>query len=122
MYGTTKVSRQPYLLTNIYNVFLSTPKVPYTTAGTSLLHDAETQTCNKYVRNGTLASRQADDPTSPNGIKIVPAFTIIFQPLQDVTVADRNARLLAGNQIILQYADAIHSMVINVTVVSSLGV
>ncbi len=106
------------LLTNIYNVFLSTPKVPYTTAGISLLHAAEAQICNKYVRNGTLSSRQVNDPTSPNGIKIVPAFNIIFEPLQDVTVADRNARLLAGNQIILQYADAVHSMIINVTVVS----
>ena len=104
------------LLTNIYNVFLTTPKVPYTSAGEMLIHNAEAQVCDQFVRNGTFADRITVDTSSPNGIRTIPAYQIIFAPLQDVTIADRAARILRGNQIIVQLEGAIHTLVINIIV------
>lgn len=104
------------LLTNIYNVFLTTTKVPYTPSGEMLIHNAEAQICDQYVRNGTFADRTVVDTSSPNGIRTIPAYQIIFEPLQDVTIANRAARVLPGNQIIVQLEGAIHTLEISIII------
>lgn len=102
------------LLTAVYNVFLTTPKVPFTTAGQALLFAPENTTCNQYVRNGMLADRVVTDATQPNGINTIPACQIVFAPLQDISTASRDARIMSGNTITLQLAGAVHQLIINV--------
>jgi len=104
------------LLTSVYNVFTTTKKVPYNSAGITLLYNAEQQICQNYVTNGTLTQRVESDSSKPSGKKTTPAYQIIFPALQNITVSDRSIRSLNGNQIILQLTDAINTLSINITV------
>lgn len=104
------------LLTEVYNVFLVNPKVPFTTAGQMLLYQAEQRVCDKYVRNGVFADRLVSDATKASGTDTIPAFVIVFAPLNTITTADRTARLMTGNTITVQMAGAVHKLVINVIV------
>lgn len=104
------------LLTAVYNVFLTTPKVPFTAAGQALLYNAEKTVCDKYVRNGVLADRVVSDSTTASGIATLPAYVIEFAPLSSISLSDRAERLMTGNTIVLQLAGAVHKLQINVIV------
>jgi hypothetical protein len=104
------------LLTAVYNVFLTTKKVPFTAAGQALLYNAEQGVCNKYVRNGAFADSTVVDATSPTGIRTVPAYVIEFAPLSAISQSDRAERLMTGNVITVQLAGAVHKLQINVVV------
>lgn len=104
------------LLTAVYNVFLTTKKVPFTSAGQALLYNAEKTVCDKYVRNGAFADRAVEDSTTPSGIKTIPAYVIQFAPLSSISLSDRAERLMTGNTITVQLAGAVHKLQINVIV------
>ncbi len=104
------------LLTEVYNVFLVNPKVPFTPPGQMKLYQAEQRVCNKYVRNGVCADRVVQDLTQPSGIRTIPAYVIDFAPLSTITTSDRLARVMTGNTITLQLSGAVHKLVINVIV------
>jgi hypothetical protein len=102
------------LKVDVYNVFLTNKKVPYTAPGVLLLVGAIQPVCDIYVSNGTFADRVESDSSSPSGDITIPAYQIIPTPLQDVTIAERAARTGPPIQIIGQLSDAIHSVVVNV--------
>ena len=104
------------LLTNVYNVFTRNGKVPYTSRGIALINHAESQVCERYVRNDFLAARITTDDNTPSGISTIPPYNIVFPPLSLITPADRAARVLDGNQIVLQLSGAIHTLTINVII------
>lgn len=104
------------LLTAVYNVFLTTKKVPFTAGGQALLYNAEKSVCDKYVRNGAFADRQVADSTVPSGIRTIPAYVIEFAPLSSISQSDRAERLMTGNVITVQLAGAVHKLQINVIV------
>lgn len=104
------------LLTEVYNVFLVNPTVPFTTAGQTLLRQAEERACEKYVRNGLLADRVVEDLSVSSSTRTIRAYQVVFAPLSEVTASDRADRLMTGNTITVQLAGAVHKLVINVIV------
>lgn len=104
------------LLSSVYNVFTTTNKVPFTNSGIALLYSAEALIGERYIRNGVLADRLILDTQEPSGFRTVPAYQIIFQPLQNISQSNRDDRLLTGNQIALQLAGAIHKLIISINV------
>lgn len=107
-------------LTNVYNVFLSNPTVPYTPAGLVIVRAPMNQTGIKYINNGFISDRVVPDTTDPTGIRTItiPAYTIEQPGLSQVPVADRFARILNGTVITLQLSGAINVLRISVNVVS----
>lgn len=106
------------LLTNVYNVFLTNPTVPYTPSGQALIYQAIALTCEKYVRNGLLSDRVILDTTVPSGNKTIPSYSIDFEPLNLITQADRNNRIMPGTVITLQLSGAINVLQLTVNVQS----
>ncbi len=106
------------LSVNVFNVFLRTKKVPYTRHGQMMLVDACKDTGNQYVYNGTFADREVEDLTQKSGVSILPAVQITPTPISQMSAADRAARIGPPIQLTCQDAGAIHSIAINVEVVS----
>jgi len=106
------------LSVNVYNVFLRNGKIPYTRRGQLMLVDACTDTGNQYTFNGTFADREITDTTRKGGTRVVPAVQVNPTPINQASAADRAARIAPPIQIIAQEAGAIHSVAINVEVVS----
>lgn len=102
----------------VFNVFLRNKKIPYTRLGQMLLVDACKDTGNQYQYNGTFADREVADTTQKSGISLVPAVQVIPTPISNMSVADRAARIGPPIEMIVQEAGAIHSVAINVEVVS----
>ena len=106
------------LSANVYNVFLRNGKVPYTVKGQLLLVDACRDTANQYTYNGTFADRQVIDTTNKAGVSNVPAVTITPTPISSISAATRATRVGPPIALICQEAGAIHSIAVNVQVVS----
>lgn len=106
------------LSVNVYNVFLRNGKIPYTRKGQLMLVDACSDTGNQYVYNGTFADREVVDSTKKSGVATVPAVQVIPTPIAQASSADRAARIAPPIQMIVQEAGAIHSVAVNVEVVS----
>jgi hypothetical protein len=105
------------LQTAVYNVFLRTPKVPYTPVGVAMIVSACTDILEKYKFNGTLADRQLVDLASKQGYSIAPAYLIEPEPLQLVTASERAARTGPPIKITCYEEGAIHSVAINIGVI-----
>lgn len=101
-----------------YNVFLRNGAVGYDAEGVTLLRDAITQICERFVYNGVLAERQVLDTASTVGYRIDPPYTIEFTPLELMTVADRAARIGPPCLLSVNLRGAIHSVAINVNAYS----
>ena len=106
------------LSVNVYNVFLRNKKIPYTRRGVALLVDACRDTGNQYEYNGTFADRDVTDNTVKSGVAVVPAVVITPTPINQMSIADRAARIGPPIQMTVQEAGAIHSVAINVEIVS----
>ena len=104
--------------TNVLNVFLRNKKVPYSNNGQNMLVSAVAQTCRRYVANGSFSDRDEADPASENGLRGVPAFVIIPTPIADTTPSERAARIAPPIQVVVNDASAMHSIAINIDVVS----
>ncbi len=103
---------------NVYNVFLRNKKIPYTRAGQLLLVDACRDTGEQYAFNGTFADREVSDDTQKSGIRIDPAVVVTPTPIEQSTAADRVGRIGPPIQMVVQDSGAIHSIAINVEVVT----
>lgn len=101
-----------------YNVFLRNGKVGYNAEGVTLLRDALTQVCERFVFNGSFSERPVLDLTSTTGNRIEPPYTIEFTPLELMTVADRAARVGPPCVISVNLTGAIHSIDIAVNAYS----
>lgn len=106
------------LSVNIYNVFLRNKKIPYTRTGQMLLVDACKDTGYQYTFNGTFADREELDTTSKSGYAIIPAVQVIPTAIALMTAADRAGRTGPPIQMVVQEAGAIHSVAVNVELVS----
>lgn len=106
------------LSVNVFNVFLRNKKVPYTRMGQMLLADACRDTGYQYTYNGTFADRETLDSTKKGGITLIPAVQVILTPIANMSVADRASRIGPPIEMIVQEAGAIHSIAVNVEVVS----
>jgi hypothetical protein len=106
------------LATNVYNVFLRNKKIPYTRDGQMLLVDACMDTGKLYTFNGVFADREVADDTRKSGYRIVPAVQVIPTPVWMATSGDRVSRVGPPIEMIVQDSGAIHSIAINVDLVS----
>ena len=102
---------------NVANVFLRNKKVPYTTAGQTLLTSAITKTCDAYVTNGSFADREYADSTAENGVSLAKAYTITPQPISSSTPAQRRAGIGTPYTIVLNDSGSMRSVAISVEVV-----
>lgn len=101
--------------TAVFNVFLQTPKVPYTVAGQAMLVGAATLICNRYTTNGVLAPR--DIPKASGGFTTLPSYVMQPSPVGGATASDRAARVAPPIQITAYEAGAMHTVTINVNAV-----
>lgn len=101
-----------------YNVFLRNGKVGYNAEGVTLLRDALTQVCERFVYNGTFSERPVLDTLTTSGVRIEPPYTVEFTPLELMTVADRAARVGPPCVISVNLTGAIHSIDIAVNAYS----
>ena len=106
------------LSVNVFNVFLRNKKIPYSRKGQMLLVDACRDTGNLYTYNGVFADREVADTTKKSGYEIVPAVQVLPTPISNMSVADRASRIGPPIEMIVQEAGAIHSVAVNVEVVS----
>lgn len=104
------------LQVEVYNVFLRTKKVPYTSAGQDLLVSAAKKICSRYTRNGVFADRDIEDSSVESGFITVPATEITPTPVAFATTSERVSRLAPPIAIIAYEAGAMHKVVINVDV------
>jgi hypothetical protein len=104
------------LQVEIYNVFLRTPKVPYTVQGQNLLVSAASRICNKYTRNGVFAPRTVEAVELETGFTVVPATSITPVSIAYATTSERAQRIAPPIQIIAYEAGAIHKVTVNVDV------
>jgi len=99
----------------VYNVFLRNKKVPYNYDGVTMLRNAMTGICDRYVKNGTLSERPLTaEEAVAQGRETEPPYIISFADIADMTPADRAMRVGPPAQIKLNLAGAIHSLTINV--------
>lgn len=106
------------LSVNVFNCFLRNKKIPYTRMGQMLLVDACRDVGNLYTYNGTFTDRDVADTTKKSGFSTTPAVQVLPTPIYNMTSADRAARIGPPIEMIVQEAAAIHSIAINVEIVS----
>lgn len=106
------------LSVNVFNVFLRNKKIPHTRVGQMLLVDACRDTGYQYTYNGTFADREVLDATNKSGVKTVPAVQVNPTPISQMSAAIRATRVGPPIEMIVQEAGAIHSVAVNVEVVS----
>lgn len=104
------------LQVEVYNVFLRNKKVPYTTAGQSLLISACSKINDRYTRNGTFADREVEDTTTENGVKVLEATVITPSPVAGATASERASRIAPPIAITAYEAGAMHQVNIDVSV------
>lgn len=102
----------------VFNVFLRNKKVPYTKVGQMMLMDAALNVGSQYTYNGSFAPRDMADTSVKAGYRTVKAVEIIPTPIYNMSASDRAQRVGPPMQIIVQDSGAIHSVAINVEVVS----
>lgn len=104
------------LQVEVYNVFLRSPKVPYTFAGQDKLISAAKKICARYVRNGTFADREVESTTVESGFLTLPATSVTPSAIAFSTTSERAQRLAPPITITAYEAGAMHKVVINVDV------
>lgn len=104
------------LQTAIFNVFLRTPKVPYTPAGQDMLVAAAQKICTRYEQNGVFAARTVEDNATESGYTTYPATQITPTPVYQATASERASREGMPLQITAYEAGAMHRVNVNITV------
>lgn len=104
------------LQVEVYNVFLRTPKVPYTSAGQDKLVSAAAKICRKYTRNGVFAERDVEAPELESGFTTLPATNIEPVPVAFATTSERAARTAPPILITAYESGAFHKVSIRVDV------
>lgn len=104
------------LQVEVYNVFLRTPKVPYTTAGQNMLISAASKICSRYTRNGVFAPRSVETLKNETGFETYPATDIRPAPITGATTSDRAQRLAPPISITAYEANAFHKAQLYVSV------
>ena len=104
------------LQVEVYNVFLRTPKVPYTTEGQNKLVSAARKICAKYTRNGVFADRDVEAPELESGYTTLPATSIEPVAVAFATTSERAARLAPPIHITAYEAGAFHKVSLRVDV------
>lgn len=99
----------------VFNVFLSSPKVPYTMDGQLMLSQAAAAVCQRYVDNGFFADRQDTDAVG-NTINL-PAYTISNGNIATASASDRASRIGPPIAITCYLAGAIHKVTLNIDMV-----
>ncbi len=107
-----------FLQTEVYNVFLREPKVPYTVNGTGKIYRAIETISTLFTLNGTLADRPVADTSRESGERIDPAYTIDFTRLSLISTSDRASRIGPPFTVKWNLAGAIHSVAIQVNAYS----
>lgn len=102
----------------LYNVFLRKGKVPYSVQGQAMLQAAITEVSERYVYNGTLAERRVADVTKSTGYRIDPPYLVTPTPIEQMTVADRAARIGPPFRLDVNLAGAIHSIAVDLNAYS----
>lgn len=104
------------LQVEVFNVFMRSKKVKYTSAGQDLLVSAAAKINNRYIRNGTFADREEETTDNETGYTTLPACTITPAPIYSATTSERANRVAPPIAIVAYEAGAFHSVAIDVTV------
>ncbi|MDL2317125.1 DUF3383 domain-containing protein [Desulfovibrio sp. OttesenSCG-928-A18] len=104
------------LQVEVYNVFLRSPKLPYTSAGQDKLVSAAARICRKYTRNGVFADRDVESDRVETGITTLPATNIEPVPVAFATASERASRTAPPILITAYEAGAFHKVSIRVDV------
>ena len=99
----------------LFNVFLSTPKVPYTLDGQMMLSQSVSGVCQQYVNNGFFADRPSTDAVG--NTTILPAYATSNGNIAAASAANRAARIGPPISTICYLAGAIHKVTLNVDMV-----
>lgn len=102
----------------LLNVFLRNKKIPYTTKGQALLVDACEDVGQQYTFNGTFADREIADSDKKSEITIAPSYLVTPTPISQALVSDRASRVGPPIEMVVYEAGAIHSVAVNVEVIS----
>lgn len=89
--------------TRIYSLFIKNAKVPYTSAGISLIQNQMIASLKQGQSVGGIAETDYDE----DGVEI-PGFTTTVPTSLNVTESDKKARTLAGCSFTARLANAIH--------------
>lgn len=97
------------LATTLTRIILAVPKIPMTDPGLQTLVDGATNRANFYIANNLFAPFVSGGKTVPYVLSVMKA--------ADIGTTDRNNRHLPSGWLTLtmQFANAVHTMVINVT-------
>lgn len=97
----------------IYNLFITNPKVPFTSAGITLIQNQMIASLKAGQKNGGIADTEYDE----SGAEI-PGFTTSVPTAASVSDADKAARTLKGCKFTARLAGAIHVVEVSGSLVS----
>lgn len=97
----------------IYNLFITNPKVPFTSAGITLIQNQMIASLKKGQKQGGIADTEYDE----DGNEIV-GFTTSVPTAASVSDSDKAARTLKGCKFTARLAGAIHLVEVSGTLVS----
>lgn len=104
---------------NVQNILTSTPSVPQTESGVSLIKAGVIQACNDAVVRGFLAEGTWDQPTVfgiKTGQTLPNGFAVVSAPISTQSKTDRAARICPPIYACIKEAGAIHSTGIQINV------
>lgn len=87
----------------IYNMFIVNKKVPYTSAGITLIENQMLASLNQGQANGGIAGTEFDEDGNE-----IPGFTTSVPKASSVSDADKTARILKNCKFTARLAGAIH--------------
>lgn len=88
--------------TNIYNIFLANPKVPFTDAGITLVESQIVAALKEGQAKGGIVDTEYDGDTE------VPGYTVTVPRAADIPEEDRKKRRLSGVRFSAKLAGAVH--------------
>ena len=97
----------------IYNLFITNPKVPFTSAGITLIQNQMIASLKKGQKQGGIADTEYDE----DGNEIL-GFTTSVPTAASVSDADKAARTLKGCKFTARLAGAIHLVEVTGSLVS----
>lgn len=103
------------LQVEVYNVFLRSKKVPFTSAGQDKLVSAAAKICRKYTRNGVFADRDVEADVE-SGYVTLPATHITPVSVAYATTSERASRTAPPVLITAYEAGAFHKVSVRVDV------
>ena len=110
---------------SVFDLLVSTPRVPQTDGGEALITDAMSESCKSALFNGMIATGTVSDEmkndiitttgnSNFNGV-LLNGYMVYSQPSAAQSKVDRNSRKATAKKIWLKSSGAIHSADISVT-------